>query len=449
MKRTSARMRRRLALLTVTALFCTIVAATPCPALAPVERIVLPNQLVVLVSEEHSLPFVTFELLVDAGAWRDPPQKGGLANLTAESILLGTAKRSISEINEILDYMGTTLQVTCSWDFASISFRSLKKELDQGFAIFMEALTEPAFPEPEVQREKQKILGSIQSAKDNPMDTARKEFRKIVFVDSPYDHPVEGTEESVPQLSRDMVMEFHATYYQPSVSILAVTGDITIEEVKERIVPRLSLWKGKRVPETSMATKFAEGPKKSLIDRPITQANIVMGHGGIQRSNPDYYAVSVMNRILGGGGFSSRLVESIRVKRGLAYSVYTLFSAHKYPGAFQLVLQTQNASAQEAIKLALEEMERMKREMVSEQELETAQKYLIGSFPLRLNTQSRLAAFLSQVEYYGLGMDYPERYPALIRAVTREDILRVARQYLHPDNYILAIVGNQQEIEVP
>ena len=448
MKSTPARMRQIL-LVTVTALFIALLAPPPCRAIAPVERFVLPNQLVVLVSEEHSLPFVTFELLVDAGARRDPSQKGGLANLTAESILLGTKNRSISEVNEILDYMGTTLQVSCGWDFASISFRSLKKELEQGFALFMEALTEPAFPEAEFQREKQTILGSIQSAKDDPMDTARKEFRKIVFVNSPYDHPVEGTEESVVPLTREMVKEFYEAYYQPGVSILAVAGDITVEEVKEKIVPRLTFWKGKKVADKSVATKFAEGPKKSLIDRPITQANIVMGHGGIQRSNPDYYAVSVMNRILGGSSLSSRLAEVIRVKNGLAYSVYTAFHAQKYPGTFQLVLQTRNASAGEAIRLAIEEMERMKREMVSPQELETAKKYLIGSFPLRLNTQSNLASFLAQAEYFGLGLDYPERYPSLIRAVTMEDVLRVARQYLHPDNYILAIVGNQQEIKIP
>lgn len=436
-------------LLTGIAIFMSSLAGGHAHAIPAVERIVLPNGLVLLVAEEHSLPFVTLELLVDAGAWRDPADRGGLANLTAESILLGASKRSISEINEILDYMGSSLEVSCGWDSASVSLKSLKKELDPGFEIFMEALTEPSFPEQEFQRQQNTILGGIASAKDNPMETAQKKFREVVFVSGPYDHPVEGTEESVPALTRQMVVEFHQAYYRPNISILAVVGDITVQEVRERLVPRLSRWKGKPVPEKGVKTNFTEGPKKSLTERPITQANIVLGHGGIERGNPDYYAVSVMNRILGGGGLSSRLAEAIRVKRGLAYSVQSGFAAHRYPGTFQVVLQTQAGSASEAIGLALEEMKRMEREMVTEQELKTAKDYLIGSFALRLNTQSRLASFISQAEYYGLGQDYPQRYPSLIRAVTREDVLRVAREYLHPEKVILSVVGNVKEIQLP
>jgi zinc protease len=436
-------------LLTGFALFTALLAGGPSYAIPPVERIVLPDGLVLLVAEERSLPFVTFELIIDAGAWRDPPQKGGLANLTAESILLGTNRRTISQINETLDTMGTSLEVSCGWDYVSLSLKSLKKELDQGFAIFMEILTRPAFPQQELQRVKQTILGAILSEKDDPMELARKRFREIVFVDSPYDHPVKGTEETLPTLTRDMVVEFYQTYFYPNIAILAVVGDITAKEVRERLVPRLNQWKGKQVLEMPVTTRFAEGPQKSLIDRPITQANIVLGHGGIQRSNPDFYAVSVMNRILGGGGLSSRLVGAIRVKRGLAYSVHSAFLANRYPGSFQLMLQTQSSSASEAIRLSLEEMKRMKREMVSEQELKTAKEYLVGSFPLRVNTQSRLAAFISQAEYYDLGLDYPERYPSLIQSITREDVLRVAREYLHPEETVVSIVGNLQEIKLP
>jgi zinc protease len=418
-------------------------------AIAPVERIVLPNGLVVLVSEEHSLPFVTMDLIVDAGSWRDPPERGGLANLTAESMLLGTRQRPATEINEVLDYLGTSLDISCGWDYSELSIRSLKKELDRSFGLFMEVLTRPEFPEAEVQREKKRILGNIEAEKEDPSALAQKRFREALFVKSPYGHPVAGTEETVPDLTREMVREFYRKYYRPKGSILAVVGDITVQEVKDELAPLLSAWKGAEPPRTPVETVFADGPKNILIDRPITQANIVLGNGGIERSNPDYYAVTVMNRILGGGGFSSRLLETIRVQKGLAYSVYTNFLAHKFPGSFQLVLQTKNESASLAIQLALEEMERLKKEMVSEEELETAKKYLIGSFPLRLNTQSKLAAFLAQVEYYDLGLDYPDRYPSLIRSVTREDVLRVAKEYLHPDNYILSIVGNLQEIDVP
>ena len=152
-----------------------------------------------------------------------------------------------------------------------------------------------------------------------------------------------------------------------------------------------------------------------------------------------------MNYILGGGGFGSRLFEEIRVKRGLAYSVVSYFVSGKYPGSFQIRLQTRNASAREAISVLQEEMERIRGQLVSKKELEKAKRYLVGSFPLRLDTQAKLADFLTQIEYHGLGLDYGGRYPSYINAVTREDVLRVAKSYLHPENAILVIVGNLEE----
>ncbi len=152
-----------------------------------------------------------------------------------------------------------------------------------------------------------------------------------------------------------------------------------------------------------------------------------------------------MNYIFGGGGFASRLTEEVRNKRGLAYSVYSFFDPGKYPGSFQIELQTKNSSAREAISLSLQQMERIRKEPVSEKELEGARKYLIGSFPMRFDNQSKLANFLTQIEYYGLGLDYPEKYPSILKAITREEILRVAQTYLHPENYLLVVVGNLKE----
>jgi len=183
-----------------------------------------------------------------------------------------------------------------------------------------------------------------------------------------------------------------------------------------------------------------------MIDRQISQANIVLGSPGISRGNPDFYALSVMNYILGSGGFASRLLEEIRNKRGLAYSVESFFDPGRYEGSFQVVLETKNASAREAISLVVAQIKLMQEALVSEKELEGAKKYLIGSFPLRVDTQAKLAGFMIQEEYYGLGQDYPDKYPGLIRSVTREEVLRVARSYLHPEKYVLVIVGNLKEV---
>jgi zinc protease len=177
------------------------------------------------------------------------------------------------------------------------------------------------------------------------------------------------------------------------------------------------------------------------INRDLTQANIILGHVGVARGNSDYYAIQVMNYILGGGGFSSRLMDSVRNERGLAYSVYSYFSAQKSHGSFQLAMQTKNETAQEAIRIANDEIRRIREEPVSEQELNDAKDYLIGSFPLRYDTNRKVASFLAQVEYFQLGLDYPERYSDLIRKVSRADVQRVAKQYLSPDKLITVIVG--------
>jgi zinc protease len=203
-----------------------------------------------------------------------------------------------------------------------------------------------------------------------------------------------------------------------------------------------------KIPEASFISTFTKEQKTVKIDRSITQANIIIGHAGVKREDPDFYALTVMNYILGGGGFASRLVEEIRNKRGLAYSVASFFEPGKYPGSFQIVLQTKNSSAREAISLALQQMERIRKELVSEKELEDAKKYLIGSFPMRLDTQGKLVNFLTQIEYFGLGLDYPERYPSLIRSVSREEVLRVAKTYLHPESYILVVVANLKEAKM-
>jgi zinc protease len=178
----------------------------------------------------------------------------------------------------------------------------------------------------------------------------------------------------------------------------------------------------------------------------LTQANIILGQEGVGRESPDYYAIQVMNYILGGGGFSSRAMDAIRNERGLAYSVYSSFSAERGRGTFELVMQTKNETALEAIRLAQTEIRRIREESVTDQELSDAKDYLIGSFPLRFDTNRRVASFLVQVEFYQLDLDYLERYSDLIRNVTREDVERVARQYLHPEKLITVVVGDQKKI---
>ncbi|NWG03927.1 MAG: insulinase family protein [Syntrophaceae bacterium] len=414
-------------------------------AMPPVQRTVLLNGLTLIVCEERSLPFVTVQLLIDSGSRKDPRGEEGLSYITARGLLLGTSKRKVTAINEELDFMGASLSSSSGRDYATLSLRVLKKDLDKGWDLFVEVLTQPTFPEGEIKREVEKTLAAIQSAEDQPNEVAEKEFQKTLFLNSPYAHPVVGTKESLPRLTQEGLLRFYRSYYHPNNSILTMVGDISVDEVKTKLLPSLTKWPMAEIPKAPFNFEFTKESKTVKINRSITQANIIIGHAGVSRDNPDYYALTVMNYILGGGGFSSRLVEEIRNKRGLAYSVASFFDPGKYPGSFQIALQTKNASAREAITLSLQEMERIQKEFISEKELEGAKKYLIGSFPMRLNTQGKLSHFLTQVEYYGLGLDYPEKYPTLIRSITREDVLRVAQKYLHPKNTILVVVANLKE----
>jgi zinc protease len=414
-------------------------------AMPPVQRRVLPNHLVLLASEDHTLPFVTLQLLIDSGSRRDPSGEEGLSYLTARGLLQGTSKRTVNQINEELDFMGASVNSSSGRDYATLTLRVLKKDLDKGLDLFMEVLTQPVFPEEEVKREVEKTLAAIQSEEDQPDEVAEKAFLKTLFLNSPYGHPVEGTRESISKLTREGVARFYRSYYHPNNALLTVVGDMTNEELKGKLIPRLEKWPLGEIPKSPFISQFEMGQKTVKINRPITQANILLGHAGVSRGNPDFYAITVMNYILGGGGFASRLMGEIRNKRGLAYSVGSFFDPGKYPGSFQISLQTKNSSAREAIAISIQEMERIQRELVSEKELEGAKKYLIGSFPMRFDTQGKLANFLTQVEYYGLGLDYPEKYPSLIQSVSKEEVLRVAKKYLHPKKYLLVIVANLKE----
>ncbi len=414
-------------------------------AMPPVHKMSLPNRTVILQSEDHSLPFVTLQLRINAGSRKDPVGEEGLSRLTAKGLLMGTAKHTLASLNEELDFMGASLDTSSSRDYSTLSLRVLKKDINKGLALFVEVLTQPSFPDEEIKREVEKTLAIIQSEEDQPEVVAEKEFQKSLFLTDPYGHPVIGTKESLKRITREAVSRFYKTYYHPNNYILAIVGDMTAEEVKADILPLFEKMPMAEIPEENFKIVFSNGPEIIKVNRQITQANIILGNAGISRENPDFYAASVMNYILGGGGFASRLLEEIRNKRGLAYSVASFFDSGKYPGSFQIVLQTKNSSAHEAISLALQQMELIRKKPISDKELEGAKKYLVGSFPMRFDTQGKLANFLIQVEYFGLGLDYFEKYPSLINSVTSEDVLRVAKKYLHPENYILIVVANLKE----
>jgi zinc protease len=414
----------------------------------PIKRI-SDNGMTVLILEQHTLPIVSAEVLVKAGAIYDPDEKGGLANMVAGLLDEGTKRRSSKEIADAVDFIGASLSARAEEDFTTASLKILKKDVGTGFDLLSDILINPAFDPKEVERVRKNILGSILSEKDEPDIVAEKAFDELVFDHHPYHRPANGTEESVPKITRDDLLNFHSTYYRPNNAIISIVGDVTEPEAMGLVKKYFGGWEKKtiRFPKIAPAKPF-ETKKVKLIDKELTQASVILGNVGIDRSNPDYYSVIVMNYIMGGGGFSSRLLKEIRDNQGLVYSAYSRFSANTFPGPFAVSLQTKNASANAAIRGALAEIRRMRSGLVSERELAEAKDYLMGSFPLRLDTTSKLASVLTAVEYHHLGLDYFERYPQYINKVTREEVLRVAKKYLDPDHYALVVVAKQSEAKI-
>jgi zinc protease len=417
--------------------------ASAAPAELSPTKFTTPNGMTVLVLEQHFLPIVELHALIKTGSAQDPPEKAGLANLVASLLDEGTTTRTSKQLAEQIDFVGGSLAVKASEDFTTASARVLKKDVDLGFTLLADILMRPAFPKQEFERVRSQVLGEIASDNDDPGHVAMKAFNQLVFHNHPYRWPANGTEETLPKITLADVQNFYAREYLPNQVILAIVGDITGEQATALVQTHFGAWKKGNPPAKTIKKKAVQ-----LIDKDLTQSTIVLGHGGISRTNPDFYAVTVMNHILGAGGFSSRLMDSIRDKQGLAYGIMSHYDARSMPGSFWVNLQTRTEATNQAITGVLAEMKAIREAPVTDQELAEAKSFLMGSFPLRLDSTAKLAQVLAQVEFYGLGFDYFTQYPKWIERVTKDDVQRVARQYLDPQHYALVVVGNLAKAKV-
>ena len=421
-------------------------------AAAPLaERHALESGLTLLVASRRALPIVTVKVTVQAGSLWEPEGRAGLAYLTASLLTRGTTSRTAAQIDEAVDFIGASLSSGADRDSSELDLTVLKKDLPIGLELLADVLLHPAFQEGEIARKVREIKAALRKRQEDPGEVALEAFNELVFGRHPYGRPLEGTDASLSAITQNDIVSFYRDYYTPERTIITVVGDVDAKEITAQLHALLKPW-----PKGTVTVERAREPNplqdKALvkkIDRSVTQANIILGHQGIRRDNPDFYAVTVMNYILGGGGFSSRLVERIREQKGWAYDVHSYFYPGLERGAFQVGLQTKNENAGPAVGEVLRELRRIRDQGVTDQELADAKAYLTGSFPLRLDTNSKLAGLISTVEYYRLGLDYADRYRTLIEAITKEEILRVARAYLTPDRYVLVVVADQTKAALP
>ncbi len=406
------------------------------------QREVLPNGMVLLGVEQRAVPIVTVSMLVQAGAILDPPDKPGVANLVAQMMTQGTKTRTSPQISEAIEFLGGSLSVEAGQELATISLSVLSKDLDTGLDLLADVLLNPVFNQADLQRKIQEVVAGIKRDQEDPGTVSSQAFLPLVYGSHPFGRPVEGTEQSVPTITRDDLVKFHEAYFRPNTAIVAVVGDTSLADIRQRLVAKLSAWQpGKAVFTPPRLPAPLSQRVVKTIQRQVTQSSINLGHLGITRDNPDYYAVQVMNYLLG-GGFNSYLISKIREEKGWAYDVGSYFAAAKVAGDFSVSMQTKNEVAQDAIDEALAQIRRIRDQPVSDQDLKDAKAYMTGSFPLRLDTSKKIVGMLATIEYYGLGLDYVEKYAARINAVTAADIQRVAQKHLDPEKYALAVVGD-------
>lgn len=408
-------------------------------------RFTLGNGLVVLVAERPGLPIVSVRVAVGAGAVLDPPDKPGLANLAALLLTRGTRPRTGPEIDRAIEFVGGSLEGEGGRDTSGLALSVLRKDLALGLDLLADALLRPTFPDGEFERKRDEVRASVRRSEEDPGTVAGRVFRRLLFPGHPYSAPVAGTEASLGRITRDDVAAFYATAYRPETTIVAVVGDVTVAEVRAELTTRLGSWAVSRPePSTPSAAPLGSPPRTETVQRDLTQATVLLGQATVTRTHPDYYPLMVASYILGGGS-SSRLYTRIREERGLAYSVYGQQVPGRYGGMFLVEFQSENARVREVLALVRAELVRLRRERVGEDELQRARAYLVGSFPLRMDTNGEVASMLLGIEQWNLGLDYPTRYRRAVEAVTVDDVLRAVRTHWDPDGMSLVVVANLRE----
>jgi zinc protease len=418
-----------------------LVAASGAIAAPAVHREVLPNGIVLLVAERPAIPIVAVRVYMRAGAVDEPADRAGLASLTGALLTRGTGKRTGPELDSAIEFVGGRLDAGAGRDGMVAWLSVLKRDLPLGLDLLGEVVLSPSFPEAELKRKVAEIQAGLQRMEENPGAVASRELAKLVFPSHPYGTPVEGTRESVGALTRDDVVRFYGGHARPDTTIIALVGAVTVDEARREILARFGSWARPTTPPGSVPFAAAgPAPRTETIKRDLTQTTVLLGRQAITQRDPDYFPLTVASYILGGGS-TSRLYTRVRDEGGLAYDVRSHLAPGKYGGRLIVSTQTRAAEADRATKIIEDELGRMRRDPVTERELTIAKDYLIGSFPLRLDTSSKMADFIVGVEDLGLGLDYADRYRELIGRVTAADVQRVAVKYFDPAGFNRVIVG--------
>ena len=392
------------------------------------------------------LAMLDIAITFDAGSARDADLKG-LSQLTHSMLYAGTGELDADAIAEKFEELGAQFGASVSLDRSSVSFRSLTDEtlFTPAFATFIDIVTKPSFPAKDFARIKNQALIAIKDSSQRPGDMARRAFYKAIYNEHPYAYPSIGSKESIEAITLADVKRFHQQYLVANNALIAIVGGIDKTQAKD-IAEQISssLVQGEK-PTALPEPKMAQDVKDIYIPFPSQQSHVYLGHLGIQRGHPDYFKLYTGNHILGGGGFTSRLVKEVRVERGLSYSVYSYFFPMYHPGTYTLGLQTRTDQAQQAAEVSLATIEKFVQEGPTDEELALSKNNIISGFPLRIASNRDILGYLSLIGYYQLPLNYLETFAENINSVTQEQIRSVFSKHLHADKLVKVIVGGPQQ----
>jgi zinc protease len=423
-------------------------AAPGAVKLPPCTEYTLGNGLRVFIMETHEVPLVTVQLLVSAGSAMDGPGADGIANLTGRLLQKGAAGLSADQIAESIEEVGGIVDVSTGRDYSTVDGDFLAKDLGRALDIMAKVVLSPDFPKEELDREKGLVVAGIQGTKEQPSQVATREFIRELAGAHPYAHPVDGSEENVGKLTRDQVTGFYRKYYVPAGSILAVVGDIDTGKALDLVKARFGSWKGEAPKDAAvpaLAPRKMPGRELFVIDKgDATQSQIRIGNLSVPRNTPDYFPLLVTNSVLG-GGFTSRLMDEIRVNRGLSYGARSGLNHLKAGGFFGVYTYTKNKSLRETIDVALEQLRKIRTERISDAELAKSQKYITGLFPFDIERNGDLAGWITDLTYYALPLTFVETYCANVDKVTPDDAMRVAKAQMWVDDNLLVVLTKYDE----
>jgi zinc protease len=423
--------------------------ATEPLTLPPVTRVTLENGLRVIVAEAHEVPVVEFYVMVGAGAAEDPAGKEGVAALTADAMTRGAGKLDAEAFARAVESLGGTLDAAAGTDGTIVNGEFLRDDFPAGLDLLRLALREPTFARDEVRRGRDAQLAALVAALENPSTVAEKCFGAFLYGSYPYGRWQDGNPRSVAKLGRGDVRDFYGRWYRPNDTILAVVGDVVAADAVARIREAFGSWESRpdAVPVRAGPPPPVTARRVLLVDKPdASQAQIRIGAMAMPRNEPSLLPAQVANTVLG-GGFSSTLVEELRIKRSLTYGASSAFVARLTGGDFRISTFSKTPTAVEALALALDVMDRFRRQPIDPKLLTKAKAYLEGQFPLRLETPESLAARLAEIEFFGLPQDDLATYEARVAAVTPAVASQAARRWMPESNAVaIVVVGKAGEI---